>query len=186
MNDLLFLLLVENLRPGESAAWFCVMPRRMRDSICEATARQCEINPQTAAFAIARLISLTVWLAAMAWLISRMSAGSIEDLLRVSFLALALFWALSPTLNPWYWSWALPLVAFARSKGWLLVSGLLVLYYVRFTFLYHADDPILRSFPYQGTDTFDYLVVFVEHVPWMLVVSFHCWPATSQFRGDHT
>ena len=35
----------------------------------------------------------------------------------VAFLVLAWFWLLSPTQNPWYWTWALPLVMRSSSAA---------------------------------------------------------------------
>ena len=91
------------------------------------------------------------------------------------FLTLAWFWFLSPTQNPWYWTWALPLVPFARSRSWLLVSGLAMLYYLRFWF--QADSlggPQLGSV-YAGVGSFDHVVVWLEHGPFLLILLAEWW-----------
>lgn len=51
-----------------------------------------------------------------------------ERFLEIAFLTIAWFWLLSPTQNPWYWTWALPLVAFARSRVWFFIYGCVLVY----------------------------------------------------------
>jgi len=75
---------------------------------------------------------------------------------------------LQPTQNPWYWTWALPFLPFARSRAWLAVSGLVLLYDTRFWFGYHmASTPVLGT-PYTGIKFFDCVVTWIEFFPWML------------------
>ena len=172
MNDLFFLLLVENLRPGEGRAWFCVVSRSAREKLCARLAGTLGVSEELAAFGLARAVTVAAFGGCLLGWIICMDINSTTAQLRTAFLVVALFWMLSPTLNPWYWSWALPLVPFARSRGWLLVSGMLVLYYTRFLFLYHADSSMLAWLPYHGARNFDWLVVFAEHLPWLCLLAY--------------
>ena len=121
---------------------------------------------------------------------------------RAAFLTLAWFWLLAPTQNPWYWLWALPLIPFAKNKTWYLMSGLLFIYYIRFWFEYHftgvtvADSLTqwlsieLPSWAsgisrYQGVDFFDFVVTWLEYLPWFLLLSFETiWGLRRNFSSD--
>lgn len=84
-------------------------------------------------------------------------------------MTLAWFWLLAPTLNPWYWTWALPLLPFARGRAWWAVSCVLFLYYLRFWLIVHwPDAPGPLGMGYSGSGFFDFVVTWVEHAPWML------------------
>ncbi len=172
INDVLFLVIVENLRPGDRGAWFSLTSSDWRNRFGQTLADHLDITPDVAAFGAARCITLLVLAIVVCRWIATMDSTQATSFCGVSFSVLAWFWMLSPTLNPWYWTWALPLIAFAKARGWLLVSGMLAIYYLRFWFLYHADDPLLGNAPYPGVATFDFVVVFVQHVPWMLLVAY--------------
>lgn len=170
MNDLVFLVVIENLRPASDPAWFCVTPDSFRSAVIGRVAGVLGVDDVHATFLLARVVTVLMFVAAGLWLILQMPAGDPKAYGRTAFLVIALFWMLSPTLNPWYWTWALPLICFARSRGWLLVSGMLSLYYLRFWFLYHEDHWVTDYLPYSGTATFDFFIVFLEHLSWMLAV----------------
>ena len=89
-------------------------------------------------------------------------------MLRMSELTRTSFWLLLPTLNPWYWTWAVPLLPFARNRAWLALGGLVFLYYLRFWLTYHyADAPVLGT-RYSGPWFFDYVVTWLEFGPWFV------------------
>jgi hypothetical protein len=95
--------------------------------------------------------------------------------LEAAFLTLAWFWALSPTMNPWYWTWALPLLPFARGRAWFAVSGLLTLYYLRFWLAYHFADTVLFGTGYRGEHFFHFVVVPLEHGLWTVWLVVESW-----------
>ncbi len=118
MNDFLFMIVVENLktavptRPGfeaPPAPWFSLVNQETRIRLTEmATAR---IGRQSDDFSIARKITLAIFTLIVLWsCVSIARNCDPENFCRLSFLTIAWFWLLSPTQNPWYWSWALPLV----------------------------------------------------------------------------
>jgi hypothetical protein len=82
-------------------------------------------------------------------------------------LTLAWFWLLSPTQNPWYWIWVLPLLPWARSRVWLALSGLVLLYYLRFWLGYHFPDTPVFHTTYVGFVFFDLVVTWLEFGPWL-------------------
>jgi len=178
MNDFLFLLVVENLRstaaiPRQDVAWFSVVPERWRESLIGATTTYCGVAPDRAPFFLARAMTsgLFLVLAAMfAWCGMRCTSAS--RWLEFAFLTVAWFWLLLPTLNPWYWTWALPLVAFARNRAWLLVSGLVLLYYFRFWLVHHFPNAPVVGTAYSGPLFFDYIVVWLEFAPWLVYLAY--------------
>ncbi len=76
---------------------------------------------------------------------------------------------LVPTANPWYFTWTLPFLVFFPSRAVLLLSGLVLLYYADFYFLYR-DAP-------EGFD----LVRVVEYVPFFVVL---LWEMRRGCRGS--
>lgn len=178
MNDLLFMLIEENLQIREDAAgvaghgqvWFSVVPDAWRRSIAQVAVGW--LGPEARPFLLARIVTSLIFLAIALYL-----AFSVRDCLQparvgeLAFLTLAWFWLLSPTQNPWYWTWALPLVPFARNRIWLAVSGLTLVYYLRFWLVYHWETPIrLGDFNYSGAAFFDFIVVWLEFAPLLLLL----------------
>jgi hypothetical protein len=88
---------------------------------------------------------------------------------------LAWFWLLSPTQNPWYWIWALPWVAFARSRAWLAVSGLTLIYYLRFWLNCHWPEEPVAGTGYRGTLFFDFVIAWLEFAPWFVWLAIDWW-----------
>lgn len=177
MNDLLFMVLVENLTPRTEPPqppdpWFAVTPHSWRTAFVTPVTRLAGVSPQNAAFLLTRLVTTTIFLGIAVWLAWRpWSRNAGPDWLGASFLTVAWFWLLSPTQNPWYWIWALPLVPFARSRLWLLPSGLALIYYLRFWLSYHWPQTNVPGLGYSGSYAFDYVVTWVEFGPWLLALA---------------
>lgn len=180
MNDLLFMIVEENIRPGhhvphQPSLWFVVVPDTVRRSVTGQLATWSGQPEDRIPFLTTRAFTVVIfgiilfWLAWRAW-------REPEQLPQWMFLALAWFWFLSPTQNPWYWCWALASVPFANSKVWLAVSGLSLIYYLRFWFLYHFPDAgaaevgILGT-AYRGTSFFDFVVVWLEFAPFFAILA---------------
>ena len=177
MNDCLFQLVVENLKPSadvkpEQRPWFSIMPDAWKAELLTIPLRWLESDPSWAAFLVARFLTALAFFLILAVLVWRAKLSTDPATwLRIAFLILAWFWLLSPTQNPWYWTWALPLVMFARSKAWLAVSGLAMTYYLRFWLTYHwPDQPVLGT-PYSGATFFDLVVTWIEYGPWFVWVA---------------
>ena len=174
MNDFLFMLIVENLKPStvgtpEQRPWFSVVPNAWRAGIVSLPSRWLAVTPRRAAFLVTRAITILLFMFISLLLILQ-ARRSIDSAvwLKAAFLTLAWFWLLSPTQNPWYWIWAVPLATFGQSRAWLALSGLAMIYYVRFWLLYHwGDQPVLGT-SYAGVTFFDFVVTWLEFGPWFL------------------
>ena len=179
MNDFLFMMALENLLPADAQRegrrpWFSVVPQTPREALIGPLAERTGGDRWQAAFFVARAVSLLATVAIAAWCVGRtLRNPDVAVWLESAFLTLAWFWFLSPTLNPWYWTWALPLLAFARSRVWLATSGVVLLYYLRFWFIYQFPDTPLAGTPYSGAAFFDFVVTWCEFGPWLagLIVS---------------
>ncbi len=178
MNDFLFMLVLENVKPDgnrqpKDPAWFAVVPDAWRTKIVARPAEWFDVEPSAAAFLLTRIVTGSVFLVVvgvLAW----HASGSREsvDWLRAGFLTVAWFWLLSPTQNPWYWTWAMPLAVFARGRAWLAVSGLALVYYLRFWLDYHWPDESVPGIGYSGKPAFDYVVTWLEFAPWFALLTF--------------
>lgn len=194
MNEFIFLLLIENLKvPGPDSepadasssgqtAWFSVVPGSTREILnelvageldpAELSAAEIEFKRWEASFLIARAVTASVFLVLAGWFTWRASRSSDRlAWLEYSFLTLAWFWLLCPTQNPWYWTWVLSLLPFARNRVWLAMSGLVLLYYLRFWFGYHFSDTPVLGTGYHGLAFFDLVITWVEYAPWFLCLA---------------
>jgi hypothetical protein len=192
MNDFLFLIVIENLKPQDvvpagQRAWFSWLPESYRAALVSAVRRYVEVGPWEAAFLLARGFTAIVFaVLAIGFAIRAAGAGQGRGELECAFLTVAWFWLLSPTQNPWYWTWALPLVVFARSRVWWLLSGLVLLYYLRFWFSYQFPDEPLLGTGYTGIPFFDLVVTWVEFGPWFgLLAADYARRRLRAARGSH-
>jgi hypothetical protein len=180
MNDFLFMIAMENLLPADvqragPRSWFSVVPQRPREALIGPLAAWFAGDRWQAAFFVVRLVSLLATAAIAVWCVLRtLRNPDVAVWLESAFLTLAWFWFLSPTLNPWYWTWMVPLLVFARGRVWLAMSGVLGLYYLRFWFIYEFPDTPLAGTPYSGAAFFDFVVTWCEFGPWLvcLIVCF--------------
>lgn len=174
MNDFLFLITIENIRPlagvpPEERPWFAVVPENWRVAAVQTLAGRWPIDERQASFFLSRAITGGVFLlVALGLAMWGVRADEPAVWLEAAFLTLAWFWLLSPTQNPWYWTWALPLLPFARSRAWLALSGLSLVYYLRFWLIYHWPDAIVWPLGYRGELAFDFVVTWWEFAPWFL------------------
>lgn len=178
MNDFLFLLVIENLRPSsglpsEQIAWFTVTPESWRAALVAAVAQRTGLSAERIPFVLTRfLLSLTfvgLAIGLALWAARRFDTDGPrqERLLEATFLTLAWFWLLLPTQNPWYLTWCLPFLPFARGRAWFALSGLAFVYYLRFWMTAHFSSPLLGT-QYPGPQFFDDVVTWLEFAPWLI------------------
>ena len=153
-----------------------------------------KVNLQDANFAFftTRILSVAVFGLIVLWACGMLLwRPTSMTWLEMAFLVTAWFWMLSPTQNPWYWVWSLPLLVFARGRMWFFLSGTLLAYYLRFWFEYqftgidvmgywnekHGESfwqdiifPYSSEFAYQGTRFFDLYIPILEFGPWMVLL----------------
>lgn len=191
MNDLVFMVLVENLRPtaeGEAAIrpWFVFVPNVAREALYGHEQDRRDVNRQS--FRHARFITLTLVMAFGVVVLIRQSRNAIAtSIIRDAFLLLAIFWITSPTQNPWYWIWCLPFLFVMRNPGWWLVSGVVGIYYLRFwlTEVFVPEEPILGGYPPEWF--FHFVVVPFEHSLWIAaLIGWRTWRRTTQSQGEST
>jgi hypothetical protein len=77
-------------------------------------------------------ITAALILAGAVWFLSRERGSSPDRLLRRMFFLMALVFLLSPVQNPWYLNWILPFLCLFPSRAWILLTGLIGLYYLDF------------------------------------------------------
>lgn len=190
MNDFLFMVAVENLKPAPDTVdpnlppppdiWFSKVPESSRQAIVQpisryfssiepGTQKTVPMQPSLAAFLVTRTALSLLFLGLALWFAWKHSGNSNPSYLgHAAFLTLAWFWLLSPTQNPWYWMWALPFLPFAKSRAWYALSGLAMVYYLRFWLEYHRNGIPVAGTHYQGTAYFDFVVTWLEFAPWFL------------------
>lgn len=183
MNDLIFMVVQENVRPDpppetNQLAWFAVIPNEWRVSWTESIASLSGIAPPRVPFLLTRAITSSAFIAFALW-IAWGTYDKPNRLLAAGFITLAWFWLLSPTQNPWYWTWALPLVVFHKNRAWLLIAAVAMIYYCRFWFDYHPRQLVWLGYTYQNASIFDYAIVWLEFAPALAAIAF--W----HFRSRH-
>ncbi|MEM6777741.1 MAG: hypothetical protein AAF670_08785 [Planctomycetota bacterium] len=186
INDFLFMLIVENLRPAADApsVWFAVIPEVWRATACETLSMWTGISISEIPFLVTRLVTLSIFgliALPLAWKTAHKAGAtspssvaegreSARRLVSATFRTIAWFWLLCPTQNPWYWVWVLPFLPLARSRAWIAMGGLLMIYYLRFWFDYRGVPNVFGT-PYQGVQFFDYVVVWLEYFPWFCMLT---------------
>lgn len=185
MNDFVFSLVQDSIRPNSQvpagrAAWFAPVPDLWREHYARWASGLTRLSPAVVSSWTAKGIALGLWAGIVLVVLIRLarnasglcqqaSEASLQALCRAfvesSFLVVAWFWMLSPTQNPWYWVWLMPMLACVRNRGWMLTSGLAMTYYLRFAFLLMESSGPLLGTPYAGAAFFDKVVVWCEFVP---------------------
>lgn len=174
INDLLFMVVEENLRPegsmeGQPPLWFAITPDRWRTGVVANASRWLGSDSESTPFLVARILTTLLW-GVIALALCRQVWRAPGRIHESAFLTLAWFWLLSPTQNPWYWIWALPLVPWTRNRVWLLMSGITLIYYGRFWLEYNAVATADWGLSYQGVQIFDFVVVWIEFAPFLMLL----------------
>jgi hypothetical protein len=184
INDFVFMVVIENLKPSETlladgqevpvpfarTSWLQVTPPEFRTQIVNSCAARFSIPRHEVPFFITRVLTSVAFGVILLWMCIRLARGpSLDGFLQTVFLTLAIFWFLSPTQNPWYWTWALAFIPFTKdNKAWLWVSGLTLIYYARFWFKSQFVGIPVAGTRYMGVDFFDYVITCVEFGPWLV------------------
>ncbi|QDV20597.1 hypothetical protein Pan153_52730 [Gimesia panareensis] len=174
MNDFIFRLIEENLTPARSdleSGWVTITPVRWRDNFVNMVSQQFQLQKELVPFLTARFfLSFLTLVLILYWSWQGAHTKDPREWLHFVFLTLAWFWVCLPTLNPWYWTWVVPFLPFAKRRSWFLVSGLLFLYYSRFWFDYQWKNQEVWNSGYLGEEYFHQVVVGIEHLIWMLAL----------------
>jgi hypothetical protein len=125
----------------------------------------------------ARWLAGAAFLAVLGWVTARYArpTSTAQELGHGFFLALAWLFLLSPTGFPWYFTWAIFFLPFARSRAWYLLVAFLSCYYLRF-WLIHAFGRDTVIFPNtNAVHFFDHYVVWLEFGAPLLLLAITCW-----------
>ena len=98
MNDLLFMVIHENLRP-DSNAWFSIVPDAAKRGMIQPLVVPLSLAELQTAFLVARCATAGLHLAIVAYLMATAWQASVKQLLDLAFLSVAWFWLLLPTLD---------------------------------------------------------------------------------------
>ena len=184
INDFVFMVVIENLKPPERlsadgqkvpvpfarTSWLQVTPPGFRTRTVDSCATTFSLPRNEVPFFVARTLTSVAFGIILLWMCVRLwRTTSVDGFLQTVFLTLAIFWFLSPTQNPWYWTWALAFIPFTKdNKAWLWVSGLTLIYYARFWFKSQFVGIPVAGTRYMGVDFFDYVITCAEFGPWLL------------------
>lgn len=185
INELAFMVVFQNLREVDpqqkiDLPWFRILPENVRQKVNQMGAGV--IGPLWSPMLMSRLITLSMfgfaYAAIVFWVCWRLGcahqgerfegAHVRADVCRTLsglFWVLAIFFCLQPTQNPWYWTWALPFIPFTRNRIWILYSTVLLIYYLRFALSQMEGPFYFLGYPYTGTGFFDFVLVWLEHLP---------------------
>lgn len=173
MNDFIFMVIVENIRPTnsttDSTPWFVLVPNSFRTTLTDSISVLVNRGPTEAAFLAARGLTAGVFILValtLAWKATQRDDPA--DWLHASFLTVAWFWLLCPTQNPWYWIWVLPMLAFVRNRIWIAFGCIVFVYYTRFWFDAMYSESVVPWTSHQGAEFFDLFAPWVQFAPLLI------------------
>ncbi len=182
MNDPVFSTVYLNLKNDQQEMhrpWFVVTSRNWRNQFVRLCQRA-GLGGENPAFFVTRLLTLSLFAIFYAWQLMKLhraelsTGSSPKGLLRYLTWVMALFLLIQPTVNPWYFVWVAPLVCFSNNRGWIIASGLLMLYYARFWFKSLSGTFEFGGFQFSGVQLFDHCFVFVEFGLICIAVLYFC------------
>ncbi len=182
MNDFLFMIAHENLRPasaGGAERWFVVVPDARRETVVAGVRAALgragfDVSDRQTAF----LLTQGVMGLALTGVVLRLAIGTYRrptrrTFLRAAFLTLGWAWLFTSAANPWYLLWGLPLLVFAGRRAWWLLPGLALTYYLRFWMEYRSIE---SEESLQGArNLFDFGVVWLEYLPFFTLLAAETW-----------
>ena len=178
MNDAIFSGIYQNVEYDwreDGPPWYVFVPNEMRVKWFDDHGNQ--------AYKVARVVTVGMYGLFYLFIVYRLWwVNEPEDFANLLFLIVGVFFYLQPTQNPWYWAWAMPLVCFAKNKGWLFISLILFVYYLRFWFTEENHPYQFMGTRYVGHDFFDHCLVWAEFalVVVILIVG-ALWPILGNF-----
>jgi len=173
MNDVVFSSVYLNLKDVQRGTaqppWFVFTSIELRSNFC-GWCKQQGFGGKNPAYSATRVITLglfSVFYLYQLFLIGRVDGDSdqwlVQLMQRIGWILIA-FLFLQPTVNPWYLLWAIPFCSFSNNRGWLLVSGVLLIYYSRFWFKSLMDPIQIGGTVYTGAGLFDHFIAWAEHL----------------------
>ena len=173
MNDVVFSGVYLNLkdmqRGSRQPPWYVFTSKEFRSGVC-GFCNGHGFGGDDPAYAVTRIFTLglfSIFYLYQLFLIVKVDGESDHRLIqlvqRIGWILVA-FLFLQPTVNPWYLLWAIPFCSFSNNRGWLLVSGVLLVYYSRFWFKSLTESFEIGGTVYSGAGLFDHVVAWGEHL----------------------
>ncbi len=106
--------------------------------------------------AIVLLVAIFYLLADKRW--GSTDSARLDGMSRI-FIVMGLMFLLSPVQNPWYLVWLVPFLCFFPRKSWILLTGLMGLYYLSFYFDYQDIRQYKRWIPWFEYSFFYFLLM---------------------------
>ena len=99
---------------------------------------------------LSKLTVVFILIGTLAWILLK-GDSLVEEprkILKHFFILMALVFLLSPIQNPWYLCWIVPFLCFFPSRSWILLTGLVALYYIDFYFDYQEIQSLAKWTPW--------------------------------------
>ena len=109
---------------------------------------------------LSKLTVVCILMGVLIWLLLKNTSLS-EDpktFLKQLFILMALVFLLSPIQNPWYLCWVVPFLCLFPLRSWILLTGLVGLYYLDF------------YFDYQEIQSWKIWIPWIEYLPFYLLL----------------
>ena len=97
-----------------------------------------------------------------------------ERAVREMFILMALVFLLSPVQNPWYLCWVVPFLCVFHFRSFILLTGLVGLYYLDF------------YFDYQEISLYSWWLPWFEYVPFYVYLIFEIWERRRKKTLDYS
>jgi alpha-1,6-mannosyltransferase len=109
---------------------------------------------------LSKLTVVIILMGVLIWLLLK-NTSLVKDpqvFLKQLFMLMALVFLLSPIQNPWYLCWVVPFLCLFPNRSWILLTGLVGLYYLDF------------YFDYQEIQSWSQWIPWVEYLPFYLLL----------------
>ena len=106
----------------------------------------------------AKITVVLILIAVLGYLFYRNLEEDETAVLKNLFIMMALVFLFSPVQNPWYLCWVVPFLCIFPSRAWILLTGLVSLYYLDF------------YFDYQDLQSYRSWIEWVEYTPFFLLL----------------
>ena len=125
---------------------------------------------------LSKLTVVSILMGVLIWFLFK-NTSLIHDphrFLKQLFIIMALVFLLSPTQNPWYLCWVVPFLCLFPLRPWILLTGLVVFYYLDF------------YFDYQEMQAWSKWTPWIEYLPFYLLLSLGLRNKFKGFRKTET
>ncbi|MCH8311637.1 MAG: DUF2029 domain-containing protein [Nitrospinae bacterium] len=95
-----------------------------------------------------------------------------ELLIFYFFILMGLVFLLSPVQNPWYLGWVVPFMCLFPWRSWILLTGLVGLYYLDF------------YFDYQDIPQYSRWIPWVEYTPFYIYFAYELWKSRANEKEE--